>query len=179
MVTLRYKIKDITSEGRVVDEPIARSLFADALEGLDADLDRAKGQVHLELTRAGDDVFARGQIKADVYLPCALCLGPAHVPIDARVKMTFVPEGMEQEESDDPLEDVDIATHDLDTVDLEPIVREQIILALPISPHCREGCKGLCAECGQNLNERDCGHRPAEPPSALSLQLQKVKLPKS
>ena len=44
--------------------------------------------------------------------------------------------------------------------DLAGLVREQLILALPISPHCRDNCAGLCAICGQNKNERDCGHKP-------------------
>jgi uncharacterized protein len=46
-------------------------------------------------------------------------------------------------------------------IDLQPLVRDFAILEIPIKPLCREDCKGLCMECGQNLNEKDCGHRPA------------------
>ena len=42
-------------------------------------------------------------------------------------------------------------------IDLDPIVREQVLLALPAYPVCNEGCKGLCPVCGANLNERECG----------------------
>ena len=45
------------------------------------------------------------------------------------------------------------------TIDFWPAVREQILLAAPPSPVCREECKGLCPSCGQDLNERDCGHK--------------------
>ena len=45
-------------------------------------------------------------------------------------------------------------------IDLQPLVREFAILEFPIKPLCREDCKGLCMECGQNYNENDCGHRP-------------------
>lgn len=45
-------------------------------------------------------------------------------------------------------------------IDLAPLVREYAILEFPIQPLCRPDCKGLCIECGQNLNEKDCGHRP-------------------
>jgi uncharacterized protein len=177
MFTLRYKIKDIPNEGRVIDESIARSLFADALEGMQADLDATKGHVHIELHKSHDDVFARGKVKADVTIPCASCLGPARVAIDSAIKMTFVPQDEEREgASEDPLDDVEFGTHDRDTVDLSPIVREQIILGLPISAHCKEDCKGLCSTCGQNRNERDCGHREAETPSALAAQLSKLNL---
>jgi uncharacterized protein len=44
-------------------------------------------------------------------------------------------------------------------IDLQALVRDFAILEFPIKPLCREDCKGLCMECGQNLNEQDCGHR--------------------
>jgi len=44
-------------------------------------------------------------------------------------------------------------------IDLQPLVREFALLEFPLKPLCREDCKGLCIECGQNLNEKDCGHR--------------------
>ena len=48
-------------------------------------------------------------------------------------------------------------TTDLETIDLDPIVREQVLLALPVSVLCQEDCRGLCTVCGQDLNEKDCG----------------------
>jgi uncharacterized metal-binding protein YceD (DUF177 family) len=45
-------------------------------------------------------------------------------------------------------------------IDLQPLVREYAILEFPINPLCRKDCQGLCMECGQNLNEKDCGHKP-------------------
>ena len=48
-------------------------------------------------------------------------------------------------------------TFDGKVIDLDPIVREQLLLALPMSAVCTEDCKGLCTVCGQNLNEKQCG----------------------
>jgi len=45
-------------------------------------------------------------------------------------------------------------------IDLAPIIREYALLEVPINPVCRPDCKGLCPVCGQDLNLRDCGHRP-------------------
>lgn len=45
-------------------------------------------------------------------------------------------------------------------IDLQPLVREFALLEFPIKPLCKSDCKGLCVVCGENLNERDCGHRP-------------------
>lgn len=53
-------------------------------------------------------------------------------------------------------------------LDLEELIRDFAILEIPISPIHAENCKGLCAECGQNLNIKDCGHRPAEPDSPFA-----------
>jgi uncharacterized protein len=173
---MRYKIKDIPSEGLHADLELPRSLLADALEGMDADLGATTGNVRVDLLKDRDDnVFLRGDVKALVTVPCASCLGPALVKIDAPLKMTFVPEGEEVAESDNPLEDVEVAAHDGEAVDLGPILREQIILGVPMSPHCRDSCAGLCPVCGQNRNERDCGHQEGAPPSGLSAQLEKIR----
>lgn len=47
------------------------------------------------------------------------------------------------------------------TFDLAPALREAVLLAVPPSPLCGEGCKGLCLTCGQDLNQGDCGHAQA------------------
>ena len=71
---MRYKIKDIPSEGLLVQLDLPRPLFADALEGMDADLDASTGNIRVELSKDREDnVFARGDVKALVTVPvCAL-----------------------------------------------------------------------------------------------------------
>jgi uncharacterized protein len=175
---MRYKIKDIPSDGLLVQLDLPRTLLADALEGMDADLDATTGNIRVELTKDRDDnVFARGDLKALVTVPCASCLGSALVKIAAPLKMTFVPEGEDEAAaSDDPLDDVDVSSHDGEVVDLGAIVREQIILGVPMSPHCRDNCAGLCATCGQNRNERDCGHKPPQLGDPRFSALKNLKL---
>ena len=53
-------------------------------------------------------------------------------------------------------------------IDLAEMIREYALLEVPISPICKPDCQGLCAECGQNLNEKDCGHKPIEPDSPFA-----------
>ena len=75
---MRYKIKDIPSEGLLVQTDLPRTLFADALEGTDADVDAATGNIRVELSKDRDDnVFARGDVKALFTVPCAACLAPS------------------------------------------------------------------------------------------------------
>jgi len=53
-------------------------------------------------------------------------------------------------------------------IDLQPLIREYALLALPISPICKPDCKGLCPLCGENLNQNDCGHQPVTSESPFS-----------
>ena len=175
---MRYKIKDIPSEGLLVEIELPRSLFADALEGMDADVDGATGNIRVELSKDREDnVFARGDVKALFHVPCALCLAPSLVKISAPLKMTFVAGADDDEASEDPLDDLEVSSHDGAHVDLGAIVREQIILGVPMSPRCRDNCAGLCSTCGQNKNERDCGHKPPvlEDPRLAVLKNLKVE----
>ncbi len=53
-------------------------------------------------------------------------------------------------------------------IDLELLVRDYALIEVPINPLCKPDCKGLCTECGENLNEVDCGHRQADTHSPFS-----------
>lgn len=53
-------------------------------------------------------------------------------------------------------------------LDLEELIRDFAVLEIPINPIHDDACKGLCPECGQNLNLKDCGHRPTEPDSPFA-----------
>jgi uncharacterized protein len=163
----------------VIDQALGSELLKEALDGTDADLGATAGAVQLELTKSGEDVYVRGAVKATVALPCGLCLGPARATIDAPVKMVYTVEGDEPEVTDDnPLDDSDFATYDGEVLDLAPMIREQIILSVPMAPRCRESCKGLCTVCGENRNDRDCGHQDAEAAASnpLAAALEKIKL---
>lgn len=176
---MRYKFKDIPSEGLVIDQALESSLLGEALDGTGADLGATAGAVHLEITKSGEDLYVRGAVKATVSLPCGLCLAPARVTIDAPVKMVYTVEGDEPEANDDnPLDDSDFGSYDGEVLDLAPMLREQIILSVPMAPRCRESCKGLCPTCGENRNERDCGHKDVETAAAtpLAAALEKIKL---
>jgi uncharacterized protein len=170
---LRFKIKDIPADGRVVKVALPRPFIADALEGLDADLARSSGDADLELTRAagrGEEIYVRGRLKGVAVVPCARCLAPATVAVDVPVQMTFVRAAAERPEvessADHPLDQTDTGTHDGEWLDLAPTLRELYILSLPISPRCKESCAGLCAVCGADKNDpaqRDCGHPQGGP----------------
>jgi len=54
-------------------------------------------------------------------------------------------------------------------LDLADLLREYALLEIPINTVCKPNCKGLCPQCGQNLNEKDCGHRPEQSDSPFAI----------
>jgi uncharacterized protein len=172
---LRYKIKDIPDEGLVVDQPIEPKLLGEALDGMGAEPARSAAAVRLELTVTEDDVFVRGNINATLGLPCSLCLQPARLDLSIPVNMIYRPEEPD-EESDDVTDDLEVAVHDGKTIDLEPMIREQLILSVPMSVRCKETCLGLCSVCGQDKNVRDCGHAPEREESPLYAAFKDLKV---
>ncbi len=74
------------------------------------------------------------------------------------------------------LDEIDAEPFDGKTIDLDPIVREQVLLALPLSVLCEDDCKGLCMVCGQNLNEEECGHSGQKQIDPRLAKLGEIKL---
>lgn len=85
-------------------------------------------------------------------------------------------DGMAEMAASFELDEIDAEPFDGKTIDLDPIVREQVLLALPVAVVCREDCKGLCTVCGQNLNESDCGHAGKKEVDVRLAKLKDIKL---
>jgi uncharacterized protein len=156
---LRYKIKEIPDEGLVVSQALPADLLKDALEGLEPELAQCTGGLELTVTKARKDVVVTGRLSAALSLSCGACLKLTPVLVKAPVNAVYV-EGDEDAKSDEEdLDAEDVLTYDGEVVDLGPMIREQLILSLPMSVRCKEGCKGLCPVCGGDRNLVDCGHK--------------------
>jgi uncharacterized protein len=118
----------------------------------------------MDVEKAGGDAFrVNGRATTRLELDCSRCLEPFELPVDARFELRYIPQGMntgdaEREISEDDLTTAFYREGLLDVVDM---LREQFQLALPMKPLCAEACRGLCPECGMNLNRSECGCRPA------------------
>jgi uncharacterized protein len=110
-------------------------------------------------SRKGEEVRVRGSIKTEVELLCDRCLAPRRAPLEVEFDTRFIPQAAAAGESDNVellTEDLGLAAYEGDAVDLDGLVREQILLALPLRNLCREDCKGLCQKCGADLNAGAC-----------------------
>jgi len=109
------------------------------------------------LDRTGDLVSVRGRLRSSARLECVRCLRTFDLPFT--VDLTVVADRAggrgrleEQLEADDYM-----MFHDGRQLDLREQAREALLLELPITPHCREDCRGLCPRCGADLNQGCCG----------------------
>ena len=99
-----------------------------------------------------------GTVRTELELTCGRCLEPYRMPVDAAFELRFLPatEMPTEDERELQEEDVDISYYRDDQIDLNELLREQFYLALPMKPLCVDGCRGLCAQCGTNLNTGTC-----------------------
>ncbi len=114
----------------------------------DLRVDFVRGTV--EFTHTNRGIFSEGQLRSQVQLECARCLETFVQPLDLHLEAQFgLPPTRPQGETIFPIGVKGI-------LDLIPALREQILLDLPMRPLCKPDCRGLCVECGKNLNEGAC-----------------------
>jgi uncharacterized protein len=144
----------------------------DALSAPDPDPQAGEGTAELDLYADGTHVFASGPFRGHLVVACSRCIGPVRIELDDKLRVTFMPPGeMPQDDDAASAEGAEVAEEDLDTfpfdgerVDLEPVLREQFVLAVPFAPLCVETCKGLCPQCGIDLNTGTCAcEKPIDP----------------
>ena len=142
---------------------IERTYAAGAFEA-DQDAYRIVAPVSLRFDVYKDDTRFRltGDLETTLEMACSRCLEPFVVPVAATFDLRYVPHAQNVGEGEREIEEDDLATayYQDDTIYLGQLMREQFYLALPMKPLCAENCRGLCAECGANLNQTACRHGP-------------------
>jgi uncharacterized protein len=154
----------------------------EALGAPDPDPRAGDGVAELDLYAEGPHAFASGTFKGHVTIACSRCVSEVQLEIDERLRVTFLPPAEMPKDDDESEEGAEVTEGDLDvfafdgeTIDLEPLFREQFVLAVPFAPVCREDCKGLCPQCGIDLNSGTCScEQPIDPRLAA---LKGLKLP--
>ncbi|GEN08044.1 uncharacterized protein SAMN05443572_106534 [Myxococcus fulvus] len=195
------KVEQIHESGLKLDEPIAQELLSAALEGESSGQETGfrvtrASQLKASLRKVSGGVLLEGKFTAQLTAPCKRCLKDVELSLPVSFTLNLVPESlargddfkdddeksMEKKERQQgetggsfELDDADQELFDGKRIELDPILREQFLLALPMNLVCKDDCKGLCSQCGINLNEAtcQCDTKPVDPRLA---KLKDIKL---
>ena len=125
------------------------------------------------------DIRLKGGLSTRVELPCARCLEPVVAGRSEDFDLLYRPQGADagREELSVTAAEAEVSYYQGEGLLLEDVLREQVLLALPLKAMCREDCKGLCPHCGKNLNAEQCAcAEPVEDPRWSALKDIRGKL---
>ena len=113
------------------------------------------------------DIRLRGQFSGKFQVPCARCVEPVEIPLSAEFDLIFRPAEADSEAPERSITapETEIGYYLKDSLSLEDVLREQVLLSLPVRTLCKPDCKGLCPRCGENRNSTacTCEEGPADP----------------
>lgn len=127
----------------------------------------APPEINGRVSQNNHEVRLRGKITARAEVDCDRCLKSVEVPVESEFDVAYVPSDdyRSSEAAELQEEDLSLSVFDGETIDIDELVREQILLALPNRALCGEDCKGICPTCGadQNINQCDCQTKEIDP----------------
>jgi uncharacterized protein len=145
---------------------------------------RQGGAIHSEgvaelLSETLGEIQIRGQVQVEMECDCDRCLEPMRYPVDSTFDLCYRPAVIEGEdlpkESAIDAGEAEMGFYDDGGIELSEVLREYLLLSLPMQRVCREDCKGICQECGENRNLGNC-HCEGKPADDRWAALREVKV---
>lgn len=130
-----------------------------------AEAGKLRKPVHLDaqVRKVGHEITIAGRLSTRIEVVCARCLKPHDEVLDEAFEVVYFP----QPGSSEPDAEVELSEGELDcyyyegeTISLLDVVRDQVLLMIPVKPLCDPNCAGLCPTCGKNLNLGPCECAP-------------------
>ncbi|NMB10841.1 MAG: DUF177 domain-containing protein [Firmicutes bacterium] len=117
-----------------------------------------------KITCTGELFLVRGNVSTTIEANCSRCLRPIELEIKAQLDERFQKASHAREQEpirDEQTDEEDWGREDIQefrglTIHLDDVVLENLLVCLPIKPLCEEDCRGLCSQCGQDLNDGEC-----------------------
>ena len=139
--------------------------------------------IRLKAFRVRELFEVQGTLRTSIRLPCSRCLKDFDTPMASEFELTYTKEmpGLmdvfDEEEIEVRVEEIGMSSFKGEEINLQQGIQEQVVMAFPLQPLCNENCKGLCPNCGSDLNQGDCGCK-REPGSNKFAVLKNLKLDK-
>jgi uncharacterized protein len=151
---LTIPVHDLDAGGKEVHLPLARGWLAHALEGTEIAPGEGGGELDVRLSKSGTDVVIHGELRGELVVPCARCLEPAKVSVRESISALAVPAAVlgkapgeaspaGEDDDEEAGDDDDVIPYDGDTLVLDDLVRDELVLAVPMIPLCSEACPGI------------------------------------
>jgi len=157
------KVKDIELRNLEFDESISPGIIDLGPDVKQTAPLQAAGRAELVREHRGarktvDDIRLVGRFSTDIELRCARCLDPVANAVSETFDLIYRPLGVDAvaDEASISRAETEIGYYQGEGLLLEDVLKEQILLALPVKQVCSAGCKGLCPHCGTNLNTGSC-----------------------
>jgi uncharacterized protein len=166
-----FRVADLQLQKREFDENFAPGAidFGSELRQLGAL--HTDGRAELIVEHRGhkenvDDIRVVGKLDATIEVTCARCLDLVTHTVNWAFDLLYRPLGVDKRAEEVAISEADteIGYYEGDGLLLEDVLREQVLLATPVKLVCRDDCKGLCPQCGANLNVETCNcQQPGDP----------------
>lgn len=144
------RVTDLDAGGKDYRFTIRPAWVRGALEGHEAGASDREGALGVRASKSGHDVVVHGALDATLTVPCARCLEPFALPVHADLSVLYVPassaktdEATGEKELDLDDGEADTLPYDGEIVVLDDLVRDELVLAVPMIPLCSEGCPGM------------------------------------
>ena len=168
--TFLVSASELDAGGKDYAQPIPNAWLRTAMGDSDA-TPVGDGAIDVRLSRSGTDVVVHGKAKADVEVPCARCLEPVKVTLAPEISVLMVPAAKikHQREHEMASSEADVLPYDGDNVVLDDLVRDDLLLEIPMIPLCKQDCPGIAS-----AHAKEEG-KPVDPRLAPLLRLKKEK----
>jgi uncharacterized protein len=113
------------------------------------------------LKHTDGELRIQGKYTVEMASQCDRCLGPATFPLEAGFDLFYRPSAQMESEEEVGIDEgeAELGFYEDGGIGLEEILREQVLLKLPMQRVCNDACKGICPVCGKNRNEAECDCR--------------------
>ncbi|MCI0468813.1 MAG: DUF177 domain-containing protein [Nitrospirae bacterium] len=147
---MKIIVSEIPDEGIYIN--IAETIHPESVKLLSP----IKGFV--KITKIESEVFVNGEANNVVEQQCSRCLKDFPLPIELQINAVYHPAEVSKKGELHRLksDELDTGFYENDEIDINSMLEEQLLLGIPMKPLCSADCKGLCPQCGADLNERRC-----------------------
>ncbi|MBX3186710.1 MAG: DUF177 domain-containing protein [Labilithrix sp.] len=178
MSEFTIRVTDLDAGGKEYRFPVRPAWIRGALEGHEATAGKRDGALEVRASKSGHDVVVHGTLDAELEVPCARCLEPFALAVHSDVSVLYVPaarlraesQGKGGEERVDEGE-ADALPFDGETVVLDDLVRDELVLEVPMIPLCSEACPGISPPPGKQ-DEADPSEGKVDPRLAPLLRFK-------